>query len=237
MKIFKINLFFIPCFLLFNTEKINAQLASVISSTQVTYGLGTMFQPKYTTAIGFSSHAQISLFDFFAKDNHRLGFRIRDVNGGYFSLGAAFHPDSATVNGYPAETHGPVWLDAGFDYFGLQMLYGFSDDFWLSIKGQFLGNTGNANYFELFPYAFNTTMAAVGTQIGPYGFEIGRGWKSHPLRPNYFTTAISLRTNNGATKKSFGIRYIQHGEYLIDKQYQQYMFKSHSVNIFYQIGF
>ena len=75
----------------------NAQVGSIIAPTHVTYGFGSAWQPKYASGFGFISHAHISLFDFL-KDRDKTGFKVRDVWGGYFSLGALTHPDVPTIS-------------------------------------------------------------------------------------------------------------------------------------------
>jgi hypothetical protein len=189
-----------------------AQMGSIIAPTQVSYGISAAWQPEYASGFGLTSRANISLIDFLAKDREKPGFRIRDVWGGHISLGARMHPNVPRISTGPIMVKGPIWYDTGFDL-GLQTLFGFSKEVWLSFKGQIVFSFNNAAYHEHpFPTAYSSKILTGGFQAGPIGIEIGKGWAANKHGPNFFTIAGSFELNEKPGKsRLIGIRYTQHG--------------------------
>jgi hypothetical protein len=188
-----------------------AQMGSIIAPTQVTYGLTAAWQPKYASGYGFASRADISLFDFLAKDSEKPGLRIRDNIGGYFALGGLTHPKVPTISSGTVTANGKVWYDVGFNV-GIQVLYGFSKEVWLSGKIQVLAGFNNSAYYEFpFPYGFNTYVFTAGAQVGPIGFEIAKGSEGKKHGPNLFSLGASYELNekNGRSNM-IGFRYTSH---------------------------
>jgi hypothetical protein len=216
----------------------HAQLGSIISPTQITYGFETAWQPKYASGFGFASVASISLCDFLASDNSRTGFRIRDVNGGHFALGLRTHPEFPVTSFDTVEVKGGFWYDVGFDFLGIQMLYGFNENLWLSFKGQMVFVINNTAYYEYpIPTNFNTLVLTGGIQAGPMGFEIGKGWEAKH-GPNYFTLGASLRVKQESIASKFiGIRFTSHSKALparyVDGEFVDSAQKNYFFSVFY----
>src|SRR5688500_1443601 len=126
------------CIVLANSCQLMAQKGAIFSPTMVSYGLGMGTQPKYAAGFGITSTAQFSFFDFLRKDVEvETGFKVRDLFGGHCHLGYLAQPDAPMVaGGLAANDKGPIWYDVGFDWIGIQFLYGFSEEVWLSVKGQ-----------------------------------------------------------------------------------------------------
>lgn len=220
---------------------VHAQKGAIFSPSMVSYGLGGASQPKYATGFGITSTAQISLLDIIAKGvDVKPGFKVRDLFGGHCSLGYLAHPDSPMVAGVNMPVKGRVWYDVGFDWIGLQLLYGFNEELWLSVKGQMDFGWSNAGYYETFSQAFGTSKVVAGVQVGPFSMEIGQGWEAFQHQgPNYFTMAGCYRyAEKGSAYSIFGFRYTVHKQYepsriidgeLVDKPVQKVFF----VSLFY----
>lgn len=236
-------LFLPSCLLfLFSSSISSAQQGSIISATQSTIGIGSAWQSSYASGFGIASQAQLSFFDFFAKDNQRTGFRVRDVWGGHVSLGVLLQPDTPMISVGPAAKRAPVWYDVGFDAFGLQFMYGFSDQVWLSFKGQMTFSFNSAAYYEApFPTSYSSFILVAGAQAGPFGLELGKGWEARNKAPNYFTlgASIKLREKN-ATVNFLGVRFTQHNfrepSRYIDGEYQNYQQKNYFFSVFYAVS-
>ncbi|RYD81736.1 MAG: hypothetical protein EOP53_05600 [Sphingobacteriales bacterium] len=227
---------------LFNTGVLKAQVGSVIAPNQFTIGVETAWQKDYATGIGITTHFSLSIIDALVKDRNKNGFKIRDVNGGHISLGGLMHPKNPTLFGNSTTVKGPVWYSVGLDYFGLQALYKFSDGIYLSIKGQLLWNLNNASYFEK-SSGFASKVITAGTQVGPVGLELGKGWSYGKNGTNYFTSAISIKNGN---KQVFdhilGLRYTRHerlsaSSYMVNGVYERPVQKNYYISAFYGFCF
>lgn len=205
------------CVVLASTCQLIAQKGAIFSPSGVTYGLGIGTQPNYATGFGITSTASVSILDFMRKEvDVETGFKVRDVFGGHCSLGYLMQPDSPMVGGgLAANNKGPIWYDVGFDWAGLQFLYGFREELWLSVKGQIGFGWSNAGYYETWSTGFGSSNLVAGVQAGPVSVEIGQGWEFLQHNgPNYFTVAGCYRYAEKASAYSmFGFRYAVHKQY------------------------
>ncbi len=205
------------CVVLTSTCHLLAQKGAIFSPSGVSYGLGIGTQPGYATGFGFTSTASVSVLDFIHKGMEvETGFKIRDVFGAHTSLGYLMQPESPMVaGGLAANNKGPIWYDVGFDYIGLQILYGFSEEVWLSVKGQLGAGWSNAGYYETWSTAYSSSTLITGVQVGPFSVEAGPGWEFLQHNgPNYFTLGGCYRYKEENTAYSmFGFRYVVHKQY------------------------
>lgn len=205
------------CIALFSMRSLSAQTGAVFSPFIVSYGLGVSQQKDFASGVGLTSSAHLSFLEIFKKGMEvETGFKVRDILGAHCNLGVRSYPDSQMVNGGVTSSTSKIWYDVGFDYIGLQLMYGFKEELWLSVKGQLYAGWNNTSYYEIFPYAFSTSTVTVGAQVGPFSAEVGRGWEAFQHNgPNYFTVASAYRfREKNTTYDMFGFRLVNHTEYI-----------------------